>query len=284
MSKRLIVNADDYGLTPGITRGILEAHQKGVVTSTTALVGSAHAADAIRQAAEFAPKLGLGLHLAISGTGRPVLPPSEAPSLVREDGRFYGFTDWLYLFKQFSPDEIARELNAQCERFVEIAGRPPDHLDGHHHAVYRHPAGLRTLLDLAARYDVPIRNPWPDLPVEDGIRRFLEEVPADDRDAALAAIEAILKEHPLPVRPALFDDSFYGPTATLGDLLLILTNLPDDTTAEIMCHPGYVDDQLDSDYTTMREAEIRILTHNSVKEVVKAEGIELITFGALKRG
>jgi chitin disaccharide deacetylase len=282
VTKRLIFNADDFGLTPGITRGILEAHHKGVVTSTTALVGSPHAADAIRQAIESAPDLGLGLHLAISGTGRPVLPSSEVPSLVREDGRFHGFTGWVYLFEQFNPDEIARELNAQCERFIDFAGRPPDHLDGHHHAVYRHPAGLRTLLDLAARYNIPIRNAYPDLPGDDSIRRLLEEVPANDREAALSAIKAILAEGPLPVRPALFDDSFYGPTATLGDLLLILTNLPEDSTAEIMCHPGYVDDQLDSDYTTTREGEIRILTHSSVKEVIKAEGIELITFAMLR--
>jgi chitin disaccharide deacetylase len=281
LTRRLIVNADDFGLTPGITRGILEAHHKGVVTSTTALVSSPFAADAIQQAIDGAPSLGLGLHLAISGTGRPVLPPVEVRSLVRDDGRFYPFSDWLYLFDQFDPDDIRRELEAQCDRFVDLAGRPPDHLDGHHHAVYRHPAGLRTILALAARNDIPIRSPWPDLPVEDGIRRLLEEVPAASRDAAFAAIHAILDDGPLPVRPALFDDSFYGPTATLGDLLLILTNLPDDTTAEIMCHPGYVDEHLDSDYTTMREAEIKILTHPSVREVVKAEGIELISFGIL---
>ncbi len=278
MSKRLILNADDFGLTQGISRGILEAHQKGVVTSTSAMVGSAYANDAIRQAIESAPSLGLGLHLALSGAIYPVLPPSQIPSLVGDDGRFLPFADWLYEYQNLKPDEISRELTAQCDRFIEIAGRPPDHLDGHHHAVYRHPDGLRTLLDLAARYAIPIRNPWP---VGDGISRLLDGLPAEAREAQ-PRIKAILGEGLLPVRPDLFDDSFYGPTATLGDLLLILTNLPENSTTEIMCHPGFVDPDLDSDYTDKRKDEVKILTHRSVKEVIQAEGIELITFGELK--
>ncbi len=280
--KRLIVNGDDFGLTEGVSRGVLEAHRAGIVTSTTAMVGSPYAADAIRQAIQSAPNLGIGLHLTVSGAVQPVLPPAAIPSLVRKDGQFYPFDDWLARYDRLDPDDIARELTAQCQRFVEIAGRPPDHLDGHHHAVYRHPAALRALCDLAARYDIPIRNYWSDHPLDEAIRNGLADLPASAFDAAVAGIKAVLDAGPIPARPARFDETFYDKTATLGDLLLILTNLPDDSVTEIMCHPAYADETLDSDYTTRREAELRVLTHASVREVIKAEGIELIAFGALR--
>jgi predicted glycoside hydrolase/deacetylase ChbG (UPF0249 family) len=98
----------------------------------------------------------------------------------------------------------------------------------------------------------------------------------------VAGIKAVLDAGTIPPHPTRFNETFYDKAATLGDLLLILTNLPDDSVTEIMCHPGYSDESLDSDYTTEREAEIKVLTHASVREVIKAEGIELIPFGALR--
>ena len=77
-----------------------------------------------------------------------------------------------------------------------------------------------------------------------------------------------------------FEANFYDKTATLGDLLLMLTNLVEGVT-ELMCHPGYADESLLSDYTAKREAEIATLTHPSVKEVIKASGIELVSFSVL---
>jgi predicted glycoside hydrolase/deacetylase ChbG (UPF0249 family) len=68
-------------------------------------------------------------------------------------------------------------VNAQFERFVEIVGRNPDHLDGHHHAVYRHPEAARTLQLLSMQYDIPIRNVWSDVPDSETIGRLLEAVP-----------------------------------------------------------------------------------------------------------
>jgi hypothetical protein len=280
-TKRLIFNADDYGLTAGVSQGILDAHLQGVVSSTTVMVGSPNVADSIRLALQTAPRLGMGLHLTLSGTGRPVLPPSEIPSLVREDGKFYPLQDWMAHYGQFDGADIVRELNAQVERFIQIAGRPPDHLDCHHHAVYRHAAGLRTLFDLAARYAIPIRRVWSDRGQQDSVADLLNGVPDLARKRAVTDITAILNGVPLPMMPDRFDDGFYDATATLGDLLLILTNLPEGVT-EIMCHPGYADAALDSDYTAKREDEVKTLIHVSVREVIRAEGIDLITFGDLR--
>jgi predicted glycoside hydrolase/deacetylase ChbG (UPF0249 family) len=282
LERRLIINADDYGLTPGISQGILEAHLKGVVTSTTVMVGSPYAADAIRLALQSAPGLGLGLHLTLSGMGRPVSPPSEIPSLVRQDGRFYPLEDWLARISEFNAADIVHELRAQVERFIQIVGKPPDHLDGHHHAVYRHPAALNELCDLALNYAIPIRNVWSDKPVDVTIHRLLEGTPIEWRAPTAQALKNILTmKKPRPSWPDHFEDTFYDAASTLGDLLLILTSLPGGVT-EIMCHPGYADSALDSDYTTRRDDEVKTLTHNSVREVLKAEGIDLINFGDLR--
>src|SRR5258707_12628273 len=88
--KQLIVNADDYGLTPGVSRGILEAHLKGIVTSTTVMMGLPGVAAAIAEAQRTAPKLAPGVHLTYSGKGiRPILPPEEVPSRVQPEGSIY---------------------------------------------------------------------------------------------------------------------------------------------------------------------------------------------------
>lgn len=275
---RLIVNADDYGLTPGVSRGILEAHHKGVVTSTSVMISSPGVAPAIQEALANAPGLGLGLHFTLSGTGsRPILPAEQVRSLVQGDGTFYPFEEWLTHYEQFSPDEIARELTAQCECFADLARKPPDHLDAHHHVIYRHPAALKTAFELAERYNIPVRNPGFNQALPD----LLSGIPSSSRAAAQVEIEAILVARTARW-PDNFESGFYDETATLGDLLLILANLPDAVT-ELMCHPGYADDPLSfrDDYTVKREAELAALTHVSVREMIKAEGIALLKFSDL---
>ena len=106
------------------------------------------------------------------------------------------------------------------------------------------------------------------------------EVPAAVRASSKRELVVIL-EGTIPPWPERFEADFYDTTATLGDLLLILTNLPDDSTTELMCHPGYADAMLQSDYTAKREDELSALTHRSTREVIAAEGINLITFAAL---
>jgi len=275
---RLIVNADDYGLTPGVSRGILEAHHKGVVHSTSVMISSPGVAAALREAINTAPGLGLGLHFTLSGTGsRPILPPEQVQSLVQEDGTFYPFEEWLTHYEQFSPAELSRELTAQCECLVDLAGKPPDHLDAHHHVIYRHPAALRTAFELAQRYNIPVRNPG----FDHALPELLSGISSPARETAQAEINDILAGE-VPRWPDHFESGFYDRTATLGDLLLILANLPEGIT-ELMCHPGYADDLLTfrNDYTVKREAELAALTHTSVREMIRAEGIALVRFGDL---
>jgi predicted glycoside hydrolase/deacetylase ChbG (UPF0249 family) len=283
--KQLIVNADDFGYSPGINRGILESQRRGIVTSTTVMVNQAAAPAGIELALAEAPDLGLGLHITLT-KGRPVLPPGQVPSLVDADGYFFHIRDWPDHLFAFDPDHTRREIEAQLQRFVSLTGRLPDHLDAHHHSAYLSPAALVAMLTVARHYNLPIRGFRLHLPFDETlktVRDLMPRLPESTFRQLNEALPAALSEGPTPFWPARLETGFYGEHATLGDLLVILTNLPDGIT-EIMCHPGYVDDQwADSSYQEPRQAEVICLTHTATLECVKAEGIQLIAFGDVPR-
>src|SRR5262245_24606752 len=119
MTKYLIVNADDYGIATSVSQGIREAHQRGIVTSTTVMIGMDTAAGAVQQALKETPDLALGLHLVVAGKAqKPVLPADQIPTLVRPDGLFFYHPAWGGHAASFNPDEMMRGGQAQFERFV----------------------------------------------------------------------------------------------------------------------------------------------------------------------
>src|SRR5688572_23224395 len=121
MTKYLIVNSDDFGISENVSRGIIEAHQKGIITSTSTMVNLPAAAGAIKAAHEQAPKLGLGLHLVLS-YGKPVSAPEKVPSLLRENGAFpQNYAGLMEQLLKYRADELELELRAQFDRFVELA-------------------------------------------------------------------------------------------------------------------------------------------------------------------
>jgi predicted glycoside hydrolase/deacetylase ChbG (UPF0249 family) len=283
MRKRLIVNADDYGRTPSVSRGILQAHTQGIVTSTTVMVNQpqidAQLADALA-----CPELGIGLHLVFTAW-RPILPPGEIPSLVDRQGHFLDqHTVWAQA-ETLSLTQLRAELTAQLERFTELAGHPPDHLDCHHF-VHLYPPFFGLYADLAAQHCLPLRVPFP--PQADFQRAldslpFLEGFPPDLVRGMIATNTALLSSRGLS-HPDHFVGTFFGREALSVDhLLSLLRTLPEGTT-ELMCHPGFVDRALaTSSYRTEREAELALLTHPMVRDQVEALDIELVTFGALHR-
>lgn len=130
---RLVVNADDFGMTPAISRGVVQAHRAGIVTSTSLLGNCADLPSASGLLGE-TPALGVGVHLALIG-GRPVAPAAAIPSLLDGTGAFLPrasnfFTQWIR--GQVKASEIETEFCAQIDR-VRAAGIVPDHLDTHHH-------------------------------------------------------------------------------------------------------------------------------------------------------
>jgi chitin disaccharide deacetylase len=167
VSRLLVVNADDMGLTPGVCRAVQRAHADGVVTSTSVLaVGTAfeQAATAVRDAGDLA----LGAHLAIVGEDRPLLSAREVPTLVDRQGRFplsYRTVVARGAAGRIDADDVAREFRAQLER-VRGIGVPVTHLDTHQHT-HLWPAVAAVVVDLAreaggAGRSAPACGCWPD--------------------------------------------------------------------------------------------------------------------------
>ncbi len=247
---RLIVNADDLGRTSGVNAGIFEAHRSGIVTSATLMVNGLAAAEVPALSAT-SPKLGIGLHLQLTG-GSPRLPPGRLPTLTDRNGLLPASPGPLL---EADPAEILAEARAQLAYFRELMGRDPTHVDSHHHA-QRVPAVFAAVVALAKETDRPVRLAEPSM--AELLHR--ERIRTSDR----------------------FEDGFYGEAATLETLLGILGTLPVGTT-ELMCHPAIIDHELrrTSSYIAPRARELEVLTSDAARAAVMAAGVELTSFAAL---
>lgn len=250
MGRLLIVNADDFGRTAGINEGILRAHRHGLVSSATLMVNYPEARAAAQSLAEN-PDLGVGLHVALTG-GFPLLSVEQVPSLVDDAGLLPRNPEAI---SGFDPVEVSAEVRAQLERFRELTGQMPTHLDSHHHS-HRLPVVLDALLEVAVEHRLPVRNSGP--AIEERVR-----------SAGLATTE-------------YFDEDFFDQGATVETLLRVLRDLPSGTT-ELMCHPARVDQELmqSSSYATPREAELAALTDREVLRALETSDIELVSFAEL---
>lgn len=272
MSKCLIVNADDYGLTRGVSQGIRHAHLHGIVTSTTAMMNKPGVEADLRQALEDCPHLGLGVHLVLT-SGAPVLPVEQVWSLTGGGANFPHLADQAERIAALNTQELQQEWRAQIERFITATGRTPDHLDSHHHFSYFSPLIFRSMLELARGYGCAIRMP---LYAWDGIDST--GLPPDRFPQINEFIPALMDEFSIRC-PDHFTAGFYAQTATRTGMANILTDLPDGMT-EIMCHPGFVDSDLltGSSYNHQRAVELAVLTDETLGMDLRRQGIQQTTF------
>ncbi len=250
--KRLIVNADDYGRTPGVNEGTLEAYVMGIVTSATVMVLEPSAEEGIRLARAVAPDLALGLHFVVTGGGACASPAGSVPRLA-PGGCFVRTVEELP--DRIPEEEIRRELEAQIALFERLAGRPPTHLDSHHHSA------LQTSIQpvfaaVALERGLPVR--------------------AANSRARQQFLQAGLHI------PDHFIESFHGSGATAENLKFVLAHLREGVS-ELMCHPGHPDEALlaGSSYAREREQEVAVLCDPAIREILSADGIELISFREL---
>ncbi len=279
MCKKLIVNADDFGRSPGVSRGILQAHRSGIVTSTTVMINQPSVKSQLEEAVAHS-NLGMGLHLVFSAW-RPVLPPELIPSLVDRDGFFLSQHDLWARAEGISASHLSAELKAQVEHFVTYAGCLPDHLDCHHF-VHLYPPFFQVYADLATELELPLRVPFPpeaDFQQAVSSLPYLEGFPTDLVRGMIVTNSALIEARQL-THPDHFISTFFGAEAlTLDHLQNLLRNLPDGVS-ELMCHPGYDGPALaSSTYRQERERELELLTHPEVRACVDECGIELVSFG-----
>ncbi len=287
--KNLIVNADDLGWTEGVNRGIAEAHRNGIVTSASLLANGSAFAEAV-ELARGNPRLGVGVHLNLSN-GAPVAGREAVPSLVTAAGEFAEGPESLLLkiaMRGLAPSEVEREWEAQIRK-VREAGVPVTHLDGHKH-VHMLPGLFEIALRLAKRHGIGairvshetsyLRTALSaggelraSVVLKQGVQaRGLKLLAHDARDKA--------------ERAGITTADYFCGIAQTGELTKegvarLLRSLPEGTT-ELMCHPGYVDEQLRAAPTRLqgsREKEVEILTDAEIRNLVASQGIRLIDYG-----
>lgn len=257
--KHVIINADDYGLTAGVSYGILEAHLKGIVTSTTALPVSEHFLEAMELAEKF-PTLKIGIHLGLTLQKTKPILGDKVPSLIQADGTFHRNRD---LLKHIKLEEVELEWRAQIEHFYST-GHTPTHLDSHHNVHCYTPELFNLAKKLAKEYQLPLRN-------------FYIGNPQDKIEADISDI----------ITTAPTDQSFYGmDNITLKRLDTIFKNISmrDETYFEVNCHPAFVDQSLKdkSGYLYERLKELDLLRTSEVKSSLEKYNLKLSSFDQIK--
>lgn len=284
MTRQLILNADDFGLTKGVNDGIIRAHYEGILTSATLMANG----EAFAHAVELAlanPSLGVGCHLVLVG-GNAVAPRREVPSLVDSDGRLP--TSLGALVARVSAGRIRRveiesELRAQIEK-LQRAGISPTHLDTHKHT-HAHPRVLDALGRVAQEFGITrIRKP-----IERLRDSWAGQAPVGQLVSTAVARTISLKFSALSRKYGLRSpQNFLGLASTGGlstaALRRLIDTLPEGQT-EIMLHPGICDADLIQTGTRLckeRELEMNALVDPDVKRAIVAKGIQLITYRELR--
>jgi hopanoid biosynthesis associated protein HpnK len=281
--RRLIINADDFGLTSGVNRGILESHQSGVVTSSTLMACGAQFQEAVALASQV-PRLSVGCHVVLVD-GAPVLSVEQLSSLAIA-GSPPRFRESLIGFAgraaagRLDQEQIEQEVTAQIQK-LQAAGIDVSHLDSHKHT-HLFPVVLRGMLRAAKNCGVrAIRNPFEPL--------VFAKVGSWKRQFQLR----MLQRYRATFRNELANAAMVTPDgcigiAVTGGLTLaafqsLIENLPEGTW-ELVSHPGYIDEGLDEIKTRLRasrEKELAILTSAAAKESLRRAQIELISYREL---
>jgi len=274
---RLIVNADDFGLSRSVNRGIIESHRSGIVTSTTILANGGAFEDALRYLSDN-PKLGTGIHLNIL-RGRSVSDPRCLPNITREGLFFVKLPYLAVMLRKKVMREIEIEYRSQIEKMLKHNAKIT-HLDSekHHHCF---PSVFELVVRLASEYKIPAVRLGNEKICSNNLLKSFKLIPL----CFFAKVNknTLIKNN---VKSAEYQIGI-GMTGKMEmeTLIAVLSMLPPGTT-ELCAHPGYYDAlheqetaELGSFYIDKtREKEIKILTDNKIMEIISRSNIELINY------
>ena len=265
--KRLIVNADDFGFTPDVNEGIVEAHRGGILTATTLMATGDAFDDAVRLA-RAVPSLDIGCHLVLVG-GASLISGKAFPRTV---GQLLA----ALARRQIRPHE---ELRAQAKRIVD-AGIQPTHLDTHKHT-HVAPAVLEAVVRVSEEFGIRwVRRPF-DFPLQASVPPILR---LTNRALGLfrRRFHRVLAQHRCRTTDHFAGFQYTGRLRS-AELVELLNLLPGGTT-ELMCHPGKCGPALRRAHTRLkesREAELEALTAAEVRAALARSGIELTNYRQL---
>ncbi|MGL4819431.1 MAG: carbohydrate deacetylase [Bacilli bacterium] len=250
---KVIMNADDFGLTDGVNAGIIESMENGVVTSATLMATMPGFDDAVQLVSKRNMR-NIGLHLNMT-SGKPLSPMHEVRSIVDDEGKFFSLGKAREMFPKMDPLHIKREIEAQYLR-VRDAGVDITHIDCHHHSLLIRPETMHIVCELAKEIGVPVRS------VSDAVR---DQV----RAWGVSTID----------RCCL---NFYNEEATMDTLRGAIQQAKADGigSLEFMLHPAHVDEVLQrlSSYADKRADELVLLTSDEVKQMLRDENVELCDY------
>lgn len=269
--KLLVVNADDFGFTGDVNRGIIEAHQRGILTATTLMATGSAFDDAARLAAEN-PRLDVGAHLVLTG----------GPSLAVAGGKLPDSVPKLLAAIAARRIRIYDELAAQVRRMLD-AGIRLTHLDTHKHT-HLAPPVLNAVARIAEEFQIRwVRRPF-DLPLTAarGGAPWLKSATSDGLNLVRRRFERVLEQ-----RQCRTTDHFAGFQITgrfrTAELVQLVRALPEGST-ELMCHPGRCTDELRGARTRLkesRERELEALVAAETRQALAECGVELVNYRKL---
>jgi hopanoid biosynthesis associated protein HpnK len=280
LQRRLIVNADDFGASEEVNEAVIRAFKEGVLTSASLMVTGTAAEQAVKLAKE-TPGLAVGIHL-VTVVGRSVLPHSEIPTLVDQDGNFSNnptAAGLKYFFSLRARRELRKELAAQFEKFHRT-GLQLSHIDGHLH-LHVHPVIFNAALELGGKYGCRHMR----VPVEE--RRLALEF--DRANVLQKSVHTILfgglakyMKGKLRERGFTFPERVYGnlQSGRMSEryFLYAMDNLAADTS-EIYFHPAvYADDKSLNSDGCQASIEFEALTSAKVKDRIQTLDINLINY------
>jgi predicted glycoside hydrolase/deacetylase ChbG (UPF0249 family) len=285
----LVVTADDFGVGPETTRGILDLAAQGLVTGTVLLTNSPYAESAVAEWRKAGEPLELGWHPCLT-LDRPLLPPGRVPSLVDATGRFPPLGRFLARLARgrVAPSELRAELRAQLDHFRDLVGGLPTLVNAHHHVHVFPPVGAALREVLAGCDPRPflrrVREPWHllrDVPGARAKRAFLVLFGAwqarRQRRAGFPGADTLLG---ITDPPCVADPLFWERW---------LRSAPPGP-AELACHPGHLDETLlgrDATPTDgqvqRRVREFELLERPQFRAAVERYGFELVPPSALKK-
>ncbi|MCG3178022.1 MAG: Chitooligosaccharide deacetylase [Phycisphaerae bacterium] len=289
MSKLLVINADDFGMTDAITDGICRAARAGALTSTTLVAAGGPKAIRALELADGISSLGVGIHLNLTH-GHCTADPAEVSDLVDADGRF--IHKGTGLLRRSSDagfrDQVRAEWAAQIEWFL-ATGRRPTHLDSHKH-VHAAPRLFRVACELADRYEVPFirrpmevlwRAPWarPGPPLK-WFRRCRQWTSA----VALRMLSGRSTRRTLARSRVRSTDRFYGIADTGGWSVTMVRRLVSRLRpglSELMVHPGLFDSDAPGRLGRSHPMELACLLESDLPALAREHGVRLVNFRQL---
>ena len=282
MDRRVIINADDFGLCDGVNKAVAQAHTDGVLTSTTIMANMPAAKKAVKIAKKL-PNLGVGVHLNLT-EGRPLSKDTSIERLLDTDGQFHCSLARLSFFSLAGHkirEAIRAELAAQIQWGIDN-GLKLTHLDSHKH-IHAFPQLFSIVCQLARRFEIPAIR-WPFEPK--GLSRIPWPLTGADGRKRAQKIRLMAKLNRMQNTDFFKTDALLG-IAHTGKIdvnffkAVALYNSA--ATAEVMTHPGFIDG-LDPSKTRLlyqRKVELEALCSEKTKKYFKDAGVKLVHYGEL---